>query len=110
MERDYQKILRLDGQEFGTGLGTWRARVKEYSAPVSDKGLLHVKIEFELEAAPSRTRTLDLWLENAPDITLIAESVGMLEAIKRWLENAQGDDQLLYDSAVGELVRLETRV
>lgn len=109
MRRDYQKILRLDGQSFVTGPGTWRARVKEYSAPVSARALLHVKIEFEREASNKR-RALDLWIENASDVTLVAESVGMIEAIKRWLEKAQGDDQLLYDSSVEELVRREARV
>jgi hypothetical protein len=110
MQRDYQRILFVDGHAFLTTQGTWRARVKEYSAPVpAAADLLHLNIEFELEASESRKRTLDLWIEDAPDITLVAESVGMLEAIKRWLGDAEGNAQLLYDSSVEELVRFETR-
>ncbi|SRR6266851_4846528 len=109
MQRDYQRILRVDGQAIVTGQGTWRARVNEYSAPVSAADLLHLNIEFELEASESRKRTLDLWIEDAPDVTLVAESVGMLGAINRWLENAEGDNQLLYDSSVGDLVQFEAR-
>ena len=109
MQRDYQRILFVDGHAFLTAQGTWRARVKEYSAPVSPADLLHLNIEFGLEASESRKRTLDLWIEDAADVTLVAESVGMLEAINGWLESAEGDDQLLYDSAVGELVRLQMR-
>ena len=105
MQRDYQRILFVDGQAFVTAKGTWRARVKRYSAPVYGADLLHLNIEFELEASETRKRTLDLWIEDAPDVTLVAESVGMLEAINRWLGNAEGDDRLMYDSAVGELVR-----
>jgi hypothetical protein len=104
MQRDYQRILRVDGQAFVTAQGTWRARVKEYSAPVSAANLLHLNIEFELEASESRKRELDLWIEDAPDVTLVAESVGMLEAINRWLERSDGDDDLLYDSGLRELV------
>lgn len=104
MQRDYQRILRVDGQAFVTAQGTWRTRVKEYSAPVAAADLLHLNIEFELEASESRKRELDLWIENAPDVTLVAESVGMLEAINRWLERSDGDDDLLYDSGLRELV------
>jgi hypothetical protein len=81
------------------------ARVKEYSAPVpAAADLLHLNIEFELQASESRKRTLDLWIEDAPDITLVAESVGMLEAIKRWLDGSKGDDELMYDSGLRELI------
>ena len=105
MQRDYQRILFVDGHAFLTAQGTWRARVKEYSAPVpAAADLLHLNIEFGLQASESQKRTLDLWIEDAPDITLVAESVGMLEAIKRWLEGSKGDDELMYDSGLRELI------
>lgn len=109
-KRDYDRILRIDCNEFVTALGTWRARVREYPKTTSATvDLLHVKIEFELQASQRRKRWLDLWIEDAPDVTLVAEAVGMLEAINRWLGGSEGDDELLYDSAVGELVRFEGR-
>ncbi len=77
--------------------------MREYpTANSTDERLLHLKIGFEL--AKNRTRSLDLWIIDATDITLVAESVGMLEAINRWLESSDRDDELLYDSDVGDLV------
>ena len=105
MRRDYEKILRIDGQTFVTAQGAWQARVREYSAPGSASDLLHLNIEFELCA--SIKRTLDLWIEDAPDVTLVVESAGTLAAINRWLATCEGDDQLLYDSSVEDLVRFE---
>jgi hypothetical protein len=107
-ERDYRKILFIEGKEFVTTQGAWRATVREYpTANSTDERLLHLKIDFEL--AKDRTRSLDLWIEDAPDVTLVAESLGMLGAINRWLENSDGDDELLYDSDVGDLVRFQRR-
>jgi hypothetical protein len=97
-------MLPIDGKKFVTSRGTWWATVSEYPAAISASDLLHLKIGFELELAKNRTRSLDLWIEDAPDVTLVAESVGMLEAINRWLEDFEGDEKLLYDSGLGELV------
>ena len=110
-ERDYRRILFIEGKEFVTPKGTWHATVSEYPAAVpADAGLLHLRIGFELELAKNRTRSLDLWIENASDVTLVAESVGMLEAINRWLEDSEGDrDELLYDSAIGKLIPFSRR-
>jgi hypothetical protein len=108
-ERDYRRILPLDGKELVTPQGTWQATVREYPTVVShDAGLLHLKIGFELEFEDQK-RSLDLWIENARDVTLVAEFVGMLEAINRWLEDSEGDDELLYDSAIGGLVEFQRR-
>ena len=102
-ERDYRKIFPLDGKEFITSQGRWRASVSEYPHLArANEGLLHLKISFEFAKKPSRL--LDLWIEDAPDVTLVAESVGMIEAINLWLEGSKGDDELRYDSGLGELV------
>jgi hypothetical protein len=106
MERDYKKILPVDGKEFVTPKGTWRARVSEYPAAIpSGAGLLHLRINFELQPVGGQARLLDLWLEDAPDVTLVAESMGLLGAVNRWLEDFEGDEELLYDSGLGGLVR-----
>jgi len=103
--RDYRKIFFIEGKESVTPQGTWHATVSEYPTALSTRaGLLHLKIGFELESAKNQTRSLDLWIEDGSDVTLVAESVGMLEAINRWLEDSDGDDELLYDSAIGKLV------
>jgi hypothetical protein len=111
-KRDYRKILFIEDKEFVTPHGTWHATVSEYPVAVpAAAGLLHSRIDFEL--AKNRTRSLDLWIEDAADVTLVAESVGMLAAINRWLEESDGDDELLYDSCyrkIGSVFkRLEQR-
>jgi hypothetical protein len=104
-ERDYRKLLFIESKEFVTTQGAWRSTVREYpTANSTDERLLHLKIDFELQRAKNQTRSLDLWIEDAPDVTLVAESVGMREAINRWLEGSEGDDELLYDSAIGKLI------
>jgi hypothetical protein len=105
MERDYQKILPLDGEEFVTTQGVWRATVSEYPAAIpADADLLHLKINFQLQLGGIQVRSLDLWIQNAPDVTLVAEYIGLLAAINRWLEDFEGDEKLLYDSGLRQLV------
>jgi len=109
-ERDYRRILPIEGKEFVTTQGTWRATVSEYPAAVSAHvGLFHLMIDFDLGPGRNRTRSLGLWIMDAPDVTLVAESAGMLEAINRWLERSDGDDELLYDSDIGDLARFQGR-
>jgi hypothetical protein len=50
-------------------------------------------------------RSLDLLIEDAPDVILSAEFAGMLEAIQRWPENRDEDDELLFDVAAKRLVK-----
>jgi hypothetical protein len=104
MPRDYQRIFHIEGEKFVTKRGTWRATVRGYPAAVSAGDSLQLKIEFEPEPRRNESRSLDLWIKDAPDVTLVAESIGMLEAIKWWLEEFKGDGNLLYDSASGNLM------
>ena len=51
-KRDYDRILRIDCNEFVTALGTRRARVREYPKTTSaNADLSHLKIEFVLQAS-----------------------------------------------------------
>lgn len=104
MRRDYPRILPIDGMKFVTKRGTWRAKVSGYPAAVAASDLFQLRIDFEPEPRRNESRSLDLWIRDAPDVTLVSESIGMLEAIKWWLEEFKGDGNLLYDSASGNLV------
>jgi hypothetical protein len=104
MPRDYRRIFPIEGKKFVTKQGSWRATVGRYPAAVSAGDLLQLKIDFESEDLRNESRSLHLWVKDAPDVTLVAESIGMLQAINWWLEEFKGDDELLYDSGSGDLV------
>ena len=109
MARDYGKIFDIEGREFVTSRGAWLATVREYPAARGvDDALLHLRVNFELQGG-QLARSLDLWIVSAPNVTLMAESIGMLEAMKRWLEDSAGNDELLYDSEIKDLVPLQKR-
>lgn len=109
MEQEYKKIFDIEGRAFVLPQGTWLATVQEYpAADIADHGLLRLRVEFKLQGTRI-ARSLELWIENAPSVTLVAESMGMLDAIQKWLEEPGGDDELFYDSEIKELVPLRKR-
>src|ERR1700730_10644441 len=104
MRRDYARILPVDGKKFVTKRRTWRATVSRYPTACTASDLLRLQINFEPEQPANGFRSLDLWVKDAPDVTLVAESIGMLEAINWWLEELKGDGDLFYDPATGCLL------
>jgi len=107
MALSYHNIFDIDGREFVTSQGIWRAIVRHYPSRDCSDDRLRLSIEFKHQSVGGKARKLDLWIVNAPDVTLVAESIGMLQAIQEWLDDSVGDDELLYDSEIKDLVPLQ---